>query len=203
MMMEVPPIDRFVIPVIPETISGIRADNRQVQSAEQGDLQNDLLNEVRCGAARTEARNKTAIFLQVVCDFDRIILDSCIEVAERDNQKEVADAIDHAAGRGDRQHKLTKTAPVAGIHKGKNRGRQRRNGLGKDDRQNAGHIHLDRQMRALAAVHLATHNTLSILYRDAALCVGHKDDQRDEHQNAQQDQNQRIPCNTATHQVGE
>ena len=63
---------------------------------------------------------------------------------------------------------------------------------GEDDRHNAGHIHLDRNVAGLAAVHLAADHPLGVLYRDAALGVGqnnHKDNRNNgkHQQNRQQD----------------
>ena len=44
-------------------------------------------------------------------------------------------------------------------------------GLGKDDGQHAGHIHLHGKGRCLTAVHLPAHLTLGVLHGDAALGV--------------------------------
>ena len=48
---------------------------------------------------------------------------------------------------------------------------------GKDDGHNAGHVDLDGDVASLTAVHLAAHNALGILDRNAALRVRQDDDE--------------------------
>ena len=64
--------------------------------------------------------------------------------------------------------------------------RQGEDGRRKDDRHNASCVDLDRQVGGLAAVHLAAHNALGVLDRDAALRIGHE---HDEHNDRQADDN--------------
>ena len=61
---------------------------------------------------------------------------------------------------------------------------------GKDDGHNAGHVDLDGDVAGLTAVHLAAHNALGILDRNAALRVRQDDDEEhsDQSQNNQQGQ---------------
>ena len=60
----------------------------------------------------------------------------------------------------------------------------------KDDGHNAGHVHFDGDVACLTAVHLAAHDALGVLDRDAALGVRQDDDEddRDQCQNEQQGQ---------------
>ena len=71
--------------------------------------------------------------------------------------------------------------------KGPDGGGQRGNGLGKDDGHNAGHVHFDGDVAGLTTIHLAAHNALGVLDRDAALGVRQDDDEddRDQCQNEQ------------------
>ena len=64
-------------------------------------------------------------------------------------------------------------------HEGLDHTGQRHKGHREDDRQDAGHIDLDRDVGGLAAVHLAPDNPFRIGNRDPALRVGHKHDKRD------------------------
>ena len=55
--------------------------------------------------------------------------------------------------------------------------RQRQDRRREDDRHNAGCVDLDRQVSRLTTVHLAAHNALCVLDRDAALSIRHVDDE--------------------------
>ena len=58
---------------------GQQSHNSQVNSAEDNDLGNDLLDEVSGGLAGTEAGNEAAVLLQVVGNLRGIILDGGVE----------------------------------------------------------------------------------------------------------------------------
>ncbi|MEY9851678.1 hypothetical protein ABH923_001356 [Leifsonia sp. EB41] len=49
-----------------------------------------------------------------------------------------------------------------------------------DDRHDAGHVHLDRDVRVIAAVRSAAHHALGVLHRDAALRLLDEDDGGDD-----------------------
>ena len=68
------------------------------------------------------------------------------------------------------------------------RGGQRGDGLREDDGQNTGHVDLDGQVGVLAAVDLAAHDALGVLYGDAALGVVDEHDQDDQSEHAQEDE---------------
>src|SRR5699024_1360930 len=169
----------------------------QVDGTEEGDLANDLGDEVGSGLAWTEAGDEAAVLLHVVGDLDGVELHRSIEVAEGDDEQEVDHAV-HDALVG--EHVLVHPAPEAGLadaHEGHNGGGQGDNGLGEDDRQNAGHVDLDGQERALAAVHFPADHALGILHGDAALGVGDEHDDHHEDGHAHQEQQRNIPLEAA------
>lgn len=67
-----------------------------------------------------------------------------------------------------------------------NREREGHNGHCKDDRDNAGHQNLDRDMSTLSAIHFSADNAFCILDWDPAFSVIHSNDRR----NHQHDDNQ-------------
>ena len=80
-------------------------------------------------------------------------------------------------------------------------GRQRRDRLGEDDRQDAAHVHLHRQVRALAAVHLAADDALGVLHRQTALGIVDEHDHDDQQQSADVHQHQHPPGEVAVGDV--
>ena len=84
--------------------------------------------------------------------------------------------------------------PAAGLAgKGTDGSGQAADGLGKDDRHNAGHCHLDGQVGVLAAVDLPAHNALGVLNGDAALGIIDEDDEQHESNNANQNDDDLPP----------
>ena len=65
----------------------------QIQGAKERDLVDDLQNEIGGRLARTEAGDEAAVLLQVVCNFNRVELHGRVEVAERDDEQEIANDI--------------------------------------------------------------------------------------------------------------
>ena len=135
---------------------------------------NDLLDEVGGRLAGTEARDEAAVGLQVVGDLHGIVLNGGVEPAEEEDHDEVDHCVDPAGGAPD-----VIIPPAAGLAgKGADGSGQAADGLGKDDRHNAGHCHLDGQVGVLAAVDLPAHNALGVLNGDAALGVIDEDNEQ-------------------------
>ena len=76
--------------------NGQKGNDAQIQRTKERDLVDHLADEIRCRLARTEARDKAAILLQVVGDLHRVVLNCRIEIGECDDQQEIADGVDHA-----------------------------------------------------------------------------------------------------------
>ena len=65
------------------------SDDSEEYRADQCDLVERVIDEVRSGLARSVARDRTVILLQVVCDLNRIVLNGNIEIVECDDEQEV------------------------------------------------------------------------------------------------------------------
>ena len=75
---------------------GQQSHNAQIDSAEDDDLIDDLVDEISGGLAGTEARHKAAILLQVVSDLNGIVLNAGVEPAEEEDQQEVSNSVNPA-----------------------------------------------------------------------------------------------------------
>ena len=142
--------------------NGGQCDHGQVQRTKHGDLVDDLDDEVGGGLAGTEAGDETAVLLQVVRNLHGVEAHGGIEVAEANDQQEIENAVEGLAGVKDAHHAAAKALSLHGpAGKGADGSRQRGDGLGEDDGHNTGHIHLQRNVSGLTAVHLAAHHTLA------------------------------------------
>ena len=177
-------------------------NDRQIQSAEERDFVDNLQDEVGSRLARAEAGDEAAVLLEVIGDFDGVELDRRIEVAERNDQQEVADDVERALRVEDIGVHPGPEGAAAGAGEGNDRRGERRNGLREDDRQNAGHVDLDRQERALTTVHLAADHTLGVLDGDAALGVRDEHDEHNDQQHADDEQDRGVPLDRAGGQRG-
>ena len=164
-------------------------DDAEIDRAEEGNLVDDLADEVSGRTARTEAGNEAAVLLQVVGHLNRVVLNGRIEVAEAHDQDQIDDRIDHT---GAREHMLV--SPVARpAAECADRGGQARDGLCEDDRHNAGHVDLDGQVRVLATIDLTADNALGVLDRDAALSLGNENDEDNDRKHGDDQQQRPVP----------
>src|SRR5699024_9258961 len=169
---------------------GHDGDDAEVDGAEHGDLVEHLLDIVARGLARADAGEEAAVLLQVVGDLHGVELDGGVEVAEEDDEQEVDDRVGDGVGVEDVLHH---PGILPAGHEGADGGGDGRDGGGEDDGHDAGHVHLQRQMGALAAVELAPHDALGVLHRQAALRVVDDDDEHDDDQRADEHQQQGPP----------
>lgn len=58
------------------------------------DLADDLADIGRGRFARTDARNRTVVVFDVICNLNRVVLHRNIEVVEPDNQNEIENAVE-------------------------------------------------------------------------------------------------------------
>lgn len=147
-------------------------------SADQGDLVERVVDEIRSGLARTITGDSAVVLLQVVCDLNRIVLDRYIEVVECDDEQEV----DHCVQRSALVEHSEESTPEAlvlfrDVEEVEDRLRKAHQRHCEDDRHNTGHSDLDRNVGGLTAVHLSADNALGILHRNSSLGVGHHDDE--------------------------
>ena len=69
-------------------------DDTKEQRADHCDLADDLADIGRGRFARTDARNRTVVVFDVVCNLNRVVLHRNIEVVEPDNQNEIENAVE-------------------------------------------------------------------------------------------------------------
>ena len=154
------------------------SDDSEEYRADQCDLVERVIDEVRSGLARSVARDRTVVLLQVVCDLNRIVLNGNIEIVECDDEQEVDHCIQRTA-LAEQSYEAIPEGVACSVDS-----EEEQDSLGKahqrhckDDRHNAGHRNLDRNVCRLTAVHLSADYALSVLNRDSALCVGHHDNE--------------------------
>ena len=148
----------------------------------------DVLNRRSAG---TDTSDRAAVLLKVASDLDRIERDLNIELSERNYQKEHRDRVEPGIVR-EKVYDMIPYAAFVRLDDKRERGRQGDDRACEDDRHNTGHIQLDRQIRGLTAVHLATDNLLSILYGNPSLTVGNEDNEHDDYERCNDDS---LACN--------
>ena len=170
-------------------------DDAQIKSAEQRDLVEHLLDKFARRLAGAEARDVAAVLLQVVRHLDRVELDRGVEVSEEDDQSEIDDRI--------RDGVRLRPAAVAVAGEGSDRSGKRRDRLGKDDRHDAGHVHLHGEVRALSAVHFTADHSLGVLHRNPALGIVHINDKDDDQESSDVHQHSDPPGKIAADDVAD
>lgn len=85
--MDVPPREMPAVAPPASTRDDQRRDrdDAQVDRAEERDLVEHLLDKFARRLACTEARDESAVLLQIVRDLDRVELDRGVEIAEEDD----------------------------------------------------------------------------------------------------------------------
>ena len=140
--------------------------NRQVDRAEGGDAGADLLNEVAGGLALANAGDHTAVVLDILRNFNRVEADRRIEEREAEDHQRKDQLVAPAHG-GDMVG-----PPVirGGVREERQNGRRElHDGAREDQRQDAGGVQLQRDVRGLTAVHLPPNHPLGIL--DGEFCA--------------------------------
>lgn len=129
--------------------------------------------------ARTDAGDEAAILTQVVGRLRRVEDDGGVEEAEEHDQRGVQQHIERRAVRDVARHRLQPLRSFAAgeADRGQRQQQQRR---GEDRRNDAGRVHLQRQVRRFAAEHSVADLTLRILHQQAALGAFHEDDEEDD-----------------------
>ena len=169
---------------------GEASNDGQEDRADQSDLGQGLRDEIAGGLARTDAGNGTVVFAKLVGNVHGVVLDRNVEVVERDDQQHVNDEVKNAVvvkhAEESVQRRMRSCIQIDEPEDQTGQAAQRRS---KDDGHNAGHVHFDGDVAGLTTIHLAAHNALGVLNRDAALCVRQDDDE--EHSDQSQDNQQR------------
>ena len=133
-------------------------------SADQGDLVERVVDEIRSGLARTITGDSAVVLLQVVCDLNRIVLNRYIEVVECDDEQEVDHCVQRSALVEHSEESTPETLVLfRDVEEVEDRLRKAHQGHCEDDRHNTGHSDLDRNVGGLTAVHLSALNLFCVL----------------------------------------
>ena len=148
--------------------------------ARKRDFRQNSRNVIRGRSARTNTGNKSAVLLQIVRNLNRIELNCGIEIREEDYEQEVQYSVYHTRGR----EIFEDSTPESGVARVNSEERrdssgERNNRHRKDNRNNARRRNLNRDMRALSAIHLSAHNALCVLNRNTSFGVGHPNNEAD------------------------
>ena len=156
---------------------GDHRENRQIDRAEGGDAGADLLNEVAGGLALANAGDHTAVVLDILRNFNRVEADRRIEEREAEDHQRKDQLVAPAHG-GDMVG-----PPVirGGVREERQNGRRElHDGAREDQRQDAGGVQLQRDVRGLAAVHSAADHALGVLNRNTTLAELDEHDAEDQ-----------------------
>jgi len=158
----------------------VKSYDTEKQCAQKDEFGKNFCDIVRSGTTGTDTGDDTAVLCEVVCHFNRIVLNRCIEVCKEDDQQEVDHCVHRRSVMEPTEEHLTEAVFLEfAFNKHFNGGRQGQNRACEDDRKNTGKVDLQRDIRALAAVHLTADNSLGILNGDSAFCAVHPADEND------------------------
>ena len=152
-----------------------KAHEDQIDSTAQGQAQKHSVDVAGGLITRTDARNERTTLLEVFRRFLRIENKSRVEIGEENNQHCVQKRVQRLA-RGKGCGKITDPASgVAGGEPAGQRSREQDQRRSKDRGNNTRHVHLERQIRALAAVDLVADLALGIVDGDSTLTTFDED----------------------------
>ncbi len=173
-----------------EQQAGNKSDERKVNCAEQRDTLGDLIQKFVSGLAGTSSGDKSAVLLQVSCNFVGLELKRSVEVAERQYQKSHCDGIQPGAG----THIFVppKVQSRVGPEDLTEHLRESDDGGCKDDGHDAACVYFDRDVGILTAVLLSAFNLLCILDGNSSFGKVYEDD-KTENENCHQDEAEQGP----------
>src|SRR6056297_1057647 len=156
-------------------------DQAQVERTRGGQSSQDVVQVVRSRLSSANAGDEPAVLLHVVGNIGRVEGDRHIEVGEEDDQQEVRQQV---PGSGSGTEVLLHPLRPAGLASGQlyEQGGQEQQRRREDDRDHAGHVDLQRDVRRGAAVHPTAHHPLGVLHRDTALSLLDEDHESDDYE---------------------
>ncbi len=157
--------------------------------------------------ARPDARQERARLLQVVGGVFRVVHQRRVEEAEEYDHRRVQQYVDRLARTEVGTNRLQRALHRVGLgrlaEKLRDRRREHQDARGKDRRNDAGHVDLERQVRALRLEHLAALLPTRIVDSDASLRPLHVDDEDDRRDATDQHQDGRDGAHLAVaHELG-
>src|SRR6478752_1870995 len=172
-------------------------DEREVQRAGDRDAVQDVAEVLGRGSPGSNTRDEAAVLLHVVGDLGRVERDRHVEEREEQDQEGVEQHVvrvvtAHQVG-VDPVDPAGAGAVGALVELGQQH-RQRQQRAGEDDRDDTGHVDLQRDVGGGAAVDAATHHPLGVLHRDASLALLDEDDEGDDGEPHQDDADEDGPA---------
>src|SRR3954464_639103 len=151
-------------------------DRREVQRAGERQAREDPVEELRGRAPRPHPRDEAAELLQVVGLVHRVERDRGVEVREQDDEDRLADDVRRVA-RVEERREVLRPRLLDELAHGR---RERHDRGGEDHRDDAGHVHAQRQVGLPAGAHAPPDHALGVLDRDAPLALPDEDDRGDD-----------------------
>ena len=153
---------------------GKNRDDSKADGTREGNSVEDIVEILHRLLARLYSGDETAVLLHVFRHHLRIDSDSCIEIREDDDEDCEYEIIPESRIVSDR------CCNTPGLVAEREEHREEHEGLGEDDRHNAGRIDLEREVLTDSAILLVADNPLGILYRDFPDCLNKGDGSDDD-----------------------
>src|SRR5882757_3830083 len=148
------------------------SDDDEVESADQRDAGEHVVDEVGGALAGADAGDEAAVLAHVVGDVVRTEDNGDIKIREENNCSDLEDLVPGLAGCDGAEDRAKERRVLQGIAEDVSAGkeqRRRQNGAGEDDRHHAAGVDLEGEVGRLAAHHLAADDALGVLDGNAAL----------------------------------
>src|SRR4051812_31584702 len=155
-----------------------RGDRGQVQRPWERQPGQDAIEELGRRPAWPHPGDEPAVLLQVVGLVDRVERHRGVEVGEQDDEDRLADDVGRLLGAEERRD-VVRPGLVDQLA---DRGREGHDRGGEDDRDDARHVHAQRQVGLAAAAHAPADDALGVLDGDPALALLDEDDRTDDAQ---------------------
>lgn len=174
-----------------EDIGRNQSYESEIDCAEKRDPVADLSKMICRRTTRSDARDKSAVLLNVLSDVIRIELNGRIEVCEEYDEYRKEQRIKvSVSGEPVRIY----GEALVGPEKSHNELRERQDRIREDERENAGTVYLDRNERGLSAVHLSSLDLLCILNRDLSLRHIYRYDASEDDENGYEEYEKGYQC---------
>ena len=190
MRIEVPPNGNWLDAPDRQHHRRDQRDHGEVDRAGERDAREDVVEVGHRGRPGPDARDEPALLADVVGGVHGVERDRRVEVGEEDHQQAEREHVDQARLVDDVALHEAREAPARDHVLQQDREVQHRRR--EDDRDHAGGVHLERDVRAAARGHLPAHHAFRELHRDPPLPLleidhRHDDGERDREDHAERD----------------
>src|SRR6266542_2170869 len=144
--------------------------------AGKGEPRHGEIEKIRSRFSRSDSRNVTTVFLEIVRDLRWLELRGNPKITEEENHGCKSDIMRPAGGKRAGDLPSCRAVSKSVLDK---RGRKEKQRPGEDDWHDPGVIHFQRHVLCLAAVHFATNYALGILHGNLPHALRNRDHRRD------------------------